>query len=360
MDIQITIDDPKAYTRPWGTTVEVTLAAEHRADGVHLPRKRERHTGEMMKTSRRRFLITSSGAVWVVGGFLPQIGCGGGTTERRRRRPGHRTCGSAAGSDRGDASRSRCDANRNREAVGQPRHALRPRRQRRGAATAPTARSSSIRSCSGVDRLKARSTAWATRRSLLDRHALALRSRRQQRELPQAGAVIVAHENTTKRMSEIARPARHALRRRRPRRRCRRRRSTQPQDRGNGEAVELGVHPASAHRHRHLRLLHEGERAAHGRCVLQRHVSVHRRGHGRQHQRDDCGADLALKLADNGDQDRARPWTAGRQGGAHQVSRHARHRARPRAEAEEGRPDARRWSPPSRPPISTRRGARAS
>jgi hypothetical protein len=25
MDIQITIDDPKAYTRPWGTTVEVTL-----------------------------------------------------------------------------------------------------------------------------------------------------------------------------------------------------------------------------------------------------------------------------------------------------------------------------------------------
>jgi hypothetical protein len=25
MDIQIVIDDPKAYTRPWGTTVEVTL-----------------------------------------------------------------------------------------------------------------------------------------------------------------------------------------------------------------------------------------------------------------------------------------------------------------------------------------------
>ena len=25
MDIQVTIDDPKAYTRPWGTTVEVTL-----------------------------------------------------------------------------------------------------------------------------------------------------------------------------------------------------------------------------------------------------------------------------------------------------------------------------------------------
>ena len=26
MDIGITIDDPKAYTKPWGTNVEVTLA----------------------------------------------------------------------------------------------------------------------------------------------------------------------------------------------------------------------------------------------------------------------------------------------------------------------------------------------
>lgn len=25
MDIQVTIDDPKAHTRPWGTTVQVTL-----------------------------------------------------------------------------------------------------------------------------------------------------------------------------------------------------------------------------------------------------------------------------------------------------------------------------------------------
>jgi hypothetical protein len=25
MDIQVTIDDPKAYSKPWGNTVEVTL-----------------------------------------------------------------------------------------------------------------------------------------------------------------------------------------------------------------------------------------------------------------------------------------------------------------------------------------------
>src|SRR6185503_19443020 len=30
-----------------------------------------------MQTSRRQFLITTSGAVWVAGGLLPQIGCGG-------------------------------------------------------------------------------------------------------------------------------------------------------------------------------------------------------------------------------------------------------------------------------------------
>src|SRR5688572_16472754 len=30
-----------------------------------------------MQASRRQFLITTSGAVWVVGGLLPTIGCGG-------------------------------------------------------------------------------------------------------------------------------------------------------------------------------------------------------------------------------------------------------------------------------------------
>ena len=49
MDIQTTIDDPKAYTRPVDGERGSAADAEYRADGVHLPRKRKGHEEEMTR-----------------------------------------------------------------------------------------------------------------------------------------------------------------------------------------------------------------------------------------------------------------------------------------------------------------------
>ena len=93
----------------------------------------------------------------------------------------------------------------------------------------------------------------------------------------EAGAVIVAHANTAKRLSErhellgmvfepspLGRPSD---------------RDVQGPAHAQNERGDRGtlLHSAGAHRHRHRHPVYEGERAASRRCVLRRHVSVLRR-----------------------------------------------------------------------------------
>ena len=47
MNLQITIDDAKAYTKPWTGLGAGDPAAGDGADGVHLPREREGHDREV-------------------------------------------------------------------------------------------------------------------------------------------------------------------------------------------------------------------------------------------------------------------------------------------------------------------------
>ena len=129
-----------------------------------------------------------------------------------------------------------------------------------------------------------------------------------------AGAAIVAHDNTKKRLSESHDLLGASSRRRRPTR-CRRRPSaTTHRLEANGETVDARVHSAGAHRYRHLHQVPEGQRPAPGRRVLQRHVSVHRRQHGRQHQRDDQRRDVRDEAGRCVNEDRARSWSAWRPG----------------------------------------------
>ena len=102
-----------------------------------------------------------------------------------------------------------------------------------------------------------------------------------------AGAGVIAHENTRKRLREPHDligmhfdPAPSAAM------------PTQVFPRVAEPAAERRVDGADArrsgaHRYRHLRPLRRDERAAHGRRLLQRHVSVHRRRHRRAHRRHD-------------------------------------------------------------------------
>ena len=92
--------------------------------------------------------------------------------------------------------------------------------------------------------LKRRSTRMGGADHDRDQHALALRSRRQQRELPQRQRGRSSRSNTKKRLSETARPARHALPARADRRAADRRRSTTRHKLYvNGEQVDLGYVP---------------------------------------------------------------------------------------------------------------------
>src|SRR4029079_11374470 len=101
------------------------------------------------------------------------------------------------------------------------------------------------------------------------------------------------------------------------------------------------VLPPGAHRHRHLRALHEGERAAHGRRLLQRRLPVHRCRHRREHQRHDWRRGAGAAAGERPDEDRAGPWAPRRQGGAAARARHARDCARSR-EGAQGREEVAR------------------
>ena len=103
-----------------------------------------------------------------------------------------------------------------------------------------------------------------------------------------AGAAVVAHENTRKRLTEShdllgmhlpPAPA-GAL----PTETFKDRKTIN----ANGEKNRDRLRAAGPYGHGRVDPLHEGECAAPRRSLLQRHVSVHRRRHGREHQRDDC------------------------------------------------------------------------
>ena len=127
-----------------------------------------------------------------------------------------------------------------------------------------------------------------------------------------AGAGILAHENTRKRLTEThdllgmqfePAPAGSIA----DRDLCR-----SPLGHRQRRADHPGPRAAGAYRHRHPGALHQGERPAHGRSLLQRHVSVHRRQHEREHQRHDRQRRPRPADGRRSDEDRARPRTGRR------------------------------------------------
>ena len=195
-----------------------------------------------------------------------------------------------------------------------------------------------------------------------DRYALALRSRGQQRELPQgrgAGARSRKHEEAPVR---TARPARNALQSRRPRAPCRRRRSRRPTAlKANGEQIDLGyIQPAHTDTDIYIHftrgnVLHLGDTFFNGVYPF---IDAE---YGRQDQRHDCGGGSrpqdvhAARRESSPGTDRL---ATGRRSSSIATSwrrcgiecRSSKVRDAPR----------KKWSRPNQPPISTRRGAKAS
>jgi glyoxylase-like metal-dependent hydrolase (beta-lactamase superfamily II) len=150
-----------------------------------------------------------------------------------------------------------------------------------------------------------------------------------------AGATVLAHENTKKRMSEAhdlpvfglhfdASPA-EAL----------------PQEtfasshrlKANGESLAL-QHFAPAHTDSDIYILFEKGNVIHmGDTFFN---GMYRQQHGREDQRDDCGVGQNPGIGQCEHQDHSRAWADGHERGSNQVSDDAGYRARPRAEIEGG------------------------
>ena len=76
--------------------------------------------------------------------------------------------------------------------------------------------------------------------------------------------------------------------------------------RGQRREPQPGRHSARPYRYGHLHPVPEGQRDPPGRHLLQRRLPRHRRGHGREHQRDDPGGGSHPEVGRPDDQDRAR------------------------------------------------------